>query len=329
MNRQWTLASTPVGPITTAQMRLVEGAIPSLAAGQILVRNRLLPIEAGMTTSMKGSTYRPQLRPGDLIPGLGLAEVIGSDSPDFAIGDIVEAPVGWQEYAALDPKSARKRDRGIPLETSINLLGISGMTAYYGMLGVARVRAGETVLVSAAAGAVGVLAIQIAKIAGCRVVGVAGGPEKCAWLREEFGLDATVDYKAGEVSAALRAACPDGVDVYFDNTAGEVLEAAIENMRIGGRIALCGIVSQVQSEAAAGVRGVPLTLIIRRIAMLGFLLSDFPAADRRTAEQTLLRWRDEGRIKTPMHVVEGFEQAPQALVDLLAGRNRGKAVVRL
>ncbi|MGE3141781.1 MAG: zinc-binding dehydrogenase [Hyphomonadaceae bacterium] len=328
-NRRWVIAQTPTGAIGLEHFRLAEEEAPAAAPGKLLVRNLMLSIEPSNALSMKAKSYMPQILPGELMRSFGLAEIVHADAPGFSRGDIVEGHIGWQEWALVDPAAVRQRDRALTLETLIGLVGISGITAYYGMLEIGRVRAGETVLVSAAGGAVGNIAVQIAKIAGCRVIGVAGGADKCAWLQSEYGLDGVADYKAGDLAGALRAAAPEGVDYYFDNTGGAVLEAAIGAMKTGGRIGLCGVVGQVGDDPERGVRGVPLALILKRITMQGFLLTDYTPAQRQRAEAPMLRWQKEGRLKAPMHVLQGLESAPQALIDMLAGRNRGKTAVRL
>ena len=211
----------------------------------------------------------------------------------------------------------------------MGVLGITGLTAYFGLLDVGRPRAGETVLVSGAAGAVGAVAGQLAKIAGCRVVGTTGGPEKCEWLTRELGFDAAVDYKAGGLHHQLKAACPSGIDVYFDNTGGEMLTAAIARMNLWGRVVCCGNISQYDTATpAGGPANVPGLLVTKRIRMEGFVVMDFYQR-RAQAEAALADLLAQGKLKAPVDVVEGFDKMPAALVGLFAGHNRGKLMVRV
>jgi NADPH-dependent curcumin reductase CurA len=333
-NRRWVVAETPAGTVTTEHFRAEQRPVEALRPDQILVQVRRVSVEPANAVWMKGPTYMPQVMPGEMIPAFGVGIVIASASPLFVAGDVVEGSLGWQDFAVVDAARARKRDADVPLDDHVGLLGISSVTGYYGMLEIGRVRAGETVLVSAAGGAVGGVAAQIGKIAGCRVIGIAGGADKCAWLQAEYGLDATIDYRAaaahaGGLTDAIKAAAPEGVDFFFDNTGGPILEGAIPAMRIGGRIGLCGVVAQLNDLADTGIRGVPQTLIVRRIAMLGFLLSDYDANQRRAAEKQLQQWAQDGRLKVATHALDGFERIPEALTDVLTGRNRGKTMVRL
>jgi NADPH-dependent curcumin reductase CurA len=261
--------------------------------------------------------------------GRGLGEVIESRAEGFAPGDLVMGDIGWQTHAALPARQAQKMDKAIAPELHLSIYGITGLTAYFGLLDVGRPRPGETVLVSAAAGAVGVLVGQIAKIAGCRVVGTASGADKCKWLVDEIGYDAAIDYKTGNLHKELKAACPNGLDVYFDNTGGEVLGAALSRMNLWGRVACCGAVANYDTATPSpGPAGVPGFLVTKRIRMEGFVVMDF-FNRRREAETQLRRWVDEGKLRPVVDIVEGFEMMPQTLVGMFAGRNRGKLLVRI
>jgi len=329
MNRQWIYSKRPEGAVGHEHFELRRSEIPKPGPGQILARMRAVSVDPAQRAWMMTRTYRPMLKPGEIMPAFALAEVVESNAPGFAPGDIVDGDLGWQDYVLVSPKDVRHRDPGHPLEHLIGVLNITGLTAYFGLLEVGRPRPGETVVVSGAAGAVGCIAVQIARLAGCRVVGVAGGADKCRWLTDELGVDAAVDYKAGGLRDALKAACPLGIDVYFDNTGGEILEAVLSLMNQGGRVACCGAVSQYDAaEWGAGPRGVPGLLVARRIRMEGFIVMDYYNR-RRAAEASLSDWLKSGALKAPVDVVEGLEHAPQALVDLLGGRNRGKMMVRV
>ena len=232
MNRQWLYAKQPAGKIGPDTFQWAETAIPVPRDGEVLVRTRMLSLDPANRAWMMGKTYRDALEPGQVMSGFVVGEVVDSKAPGFAKGDIVEGDWGWQDYAALPARRLTKRTTDAPLEMLIGPLSVTGLTAYFGLLEVGRPKPGDTVLVSAAAGAVGTMVGQIAKLAGCRVVGTAGGQDKCDWLVNDLGFDAAVDYKAGGVRRALAAACPNGIDVYFDNTGGPVLDAALSLMNL-------------------------------------------------------------------------------------------------
>jgi NADPH-dependent curcumin reductase CurA len=329
MNRQWLYARQPAGKIAADTFEWTETAIPTPGAGEVLVQTRMLSLDPANRAWMMGKTYRDALQPGQVMSGFAIGEVVNSQAAGLAPGDIVEGDWGWQDYAALPARRLTRRTTNAPLEMLIGPLSITGLTAYFGLLEVGQPKPGDTVLVSAAAGAVGTMAGQIARLAGCRVVGTAGGQDKCDWLVRELGFDAAVDYKAGGVRRALAAACPAGIDVYFDNTGGAVLDAALSLMNLRGRIACCGNVSQYDVEKPApGPMAVPGLVVTKRLRMEGFIVMDF--FDRRAeAEARLARWVEEGRIKAIVDVVDGLEKAPQALIGLFEGRNRGKMAVRV
>jgi hypothetical protein len=255
--------------------------------------------------------------------------VVESQVAGLAPGDIVEGDWGWQEYAALPARRLFKRTTKAPLELLIGPLSVTGLTAYFGLLEIGQPKPGDTVLVSAAAGAVGTMVGQIAKLGGCRVVGTAGGQDKCDWLVRELGFDAAVDYKAGSVRRAIAAVCPNGIDVYFDNTGGPVLDAALSLMNLRGRIGCCGNVSQYDvDKPAPGPMAVPGLIVTKRLRMEGFIVMDF--YDRRAeAEARLAQWVADGKIKAIVDVIDGLENAPQALIGLFEGTNRGKRAVRV
>lgn len=331
-NRQWIYKERPTGAVGPEHFAWKESPIPSPGAGEVLVKNRLLSIDAANRAWMAGPSYRSQLDVGTVMDGFAIGEVVESNDSRFAKGDLVEGTIGWQDYAVMKPSALEKRNNKYSPELLIGLLGITGLTAYFGMLDIARIRAGETVIVSGAAGAVGSIAGQIAKIAGCRVIGTAGGKEKCDWLTSELGFDGAVDYKLGGVRKALKPLCPRGVDAYFDNTGGEVLEAALALMNLGGRVACCGNVSQYNTGAApVATAGVPGFLITKRIRMEGFVVMDNMAAPgaRDKAEATLHAWYTSGQLKAPSDIVEGLEGAPAALAGMFEGKNKGKLAVKI
>jgi hypothetical protein len=328
-NRQVLLTEMPKGKLTPASFQLAEAPIPTPADGEVLLKARYVSLDAANRAWMQGVTYRSALEAGQVMAGGSLAEVVESRAPGLAPGDLVFADIGWQEYGTQSGKHLTRLPAMAPITHLLSVYGVTGLTAYFGLLEVGKPKAGETVVVSAAAGAVGSIVGQIAKIKGCRVIGVAGGPEKCAWIKDELGFDEALDYKAGGVRRALRDLAPNGVDVYFDNVGGDVFEAALFNMANHGRIVCCGAVSQYDDVPPAhGPRGVPGLIVTKRLRVEGFVVMDFYAGqDAALAE--LKSWVESGQLKVVEDVVEGLENLPTALIDLLAGGNRGKRMVKV
>jgi hypothetical protein len=328
-NRQIILTELPQGKLATTHFRLTEATAPAPADGEVLLRTRYISLDAANRAWMQGATYRAALGAGDVMAGGALAEVVESRALHLKPGDLVFADTGWQDYAALPAKHLQKLPDLKPLSHLLSVYGVAGLTAYFGLLECGQPKAGETVVVSAAAGSVGTLVGQIARIKGCRVVGIAGGAAKCALLVDELGFDAAVDYKAEGLRRALKAACPDGIDVYFDNVGGDVLEAALFNMALHGRIACCGAVSQYDGAAPAhGPRGVPGLIVTKRLTMRGFVVMDF--YDKQAAALAELKgWVDSGKLKVREDIIDGLESLPGALVGLLAGENVGKRMVKV
>lgn len=328
-NRQWIFDHNPEGQITPDVFRWAENALPALQPGDVLVRNRVLSLDPANRAWMRGRTYREQVLPGQVMHGFTVSEVVESTVEDFAAGEIVETMGGWQDYAALPAAQLTKRDGTVALEHLIGVYSITGLTAYFGMFDIGQVRPGDTVLISAAAGAVGSIAGQLARIAGARVVGIAGGPEKCAWLIDTLRFDAAVDYKAGDVAAAIRAACPAGVDLYFDNVGGQILDHALRAMNQNGRIVCCGAIANYDIGGQPFVSPLlPGVLVSKRLRMEGFIVLDY-LAKRAVAEARLGQWLASGALVATTEVREGLHAAPDALIHLLQGGNRGKMAVRL
>ncbi len=329
-NRHWILRQRPTGMVGPEHFELREAPAKSPGPGEALVRVKLVSIDPANRAWLNPTpTYKAPVMPGEVMHAFGLGEVVTSNDPSLAPGDVVDGMLGWQEYVVLPAKQLTRRDREQPAEHLLGTLGVTGLTAYYGVLEIGRIRAGETFVVSAAAGATGSIAGQIAKIHGCRTVGIAGGAEKCAWLVNELGFDAAVDYKAGDLRKALRAACPQGIDVYFDNVGGTILETCLPAMNLRGRIVACGSLSNYNDEAPGpGPRGLPGVAVVKRLRLEGFIVLDY-AETFPKAEAALVRWLKEGRLKAPVDVLEGLERLPEALVGLFRGENLGKRMVRL
>jgi hypothetical protein len=329
-SREVRLAARPDGEPRPADFELAEVEVPEPAAGELVVRNTFMSVDPYMRGRMDDRrSYVPPFRLGEPLSGGAVGEVVASRAPGLAAGDAVLHDLGWREYARLPAAGARKVDTSAaPPSAYLGVLGMPGFTAYVGLLDVAALRDGDVVFVSAAAGAVGSLAGQIAKLRGHTVIGSAGSPEKVAHVRDELGFDAAFDYHYAPVFGQLRRAAPDGIDVYFDNVGGDHLEAAIGALRRGGRVALCGAISNYNTPAATGIRNLGLA-IGKRLQLRGFIVSDH--ADRRPAfEQEVGAWVREGRVKFRETIVDGgVDAAPQAFIDLLRGANVGKMVVRL
>ncbi len=328
-NRQILLVEKPQGKLGSRHFKLVQGTVPEPKDGEVLVRVLYISLDAANRAWMHGATYRSAVEANTVMAGGGLAEIVASKAPGFAKGDLVFADTGWQDYASLPAGQLIKIPRIEPLTYLLSVYGIAGLTAYFGLLHIGRPQSGETVVVSAAAGSVGSIVGQIAKLKGCHVVGIAGGADKCNWLKSELGFDAAVDYKAEPVFKALRAAAPKGIDVYFDNVGGDILEACIAQMNVRGRIACCGAISQYDGvPSATGPRGVPGLIVVKRLIMQGFIVTDFND-QRDTALADLQAWVASGKIRVQEDIVAGLENTPAALIGLLAGENRGKRMVKV
>ena len=331
-NRQFVLDQLPKGKLSIEHFRLTEAPIPSPADGEVLLRVRYVSLDAANRAWMLGPTYRAALKAGDVMAGGALAEVVESRSDGFKTGDLVIGDTGWREYAAVPATALMKVKTREPLSHAVSIYGIAGLTAYFGLLECGRPRAGDTVVVSAAAGSVGSIVGQIARIKGCRVVGIAGGAEKCALLTSQLGFDAAVDYKRFpgnlmEFYSALQAACGGGIDVYFDNVGGETLDACLFGMKEHGRIAACGAVSRYDGAAPYGVQGTP-AIISKRLTVRGFIVTDF-FSQAAQAQSDLEGWVSSGQLKVLEDIINGFENLPAALVGLLAGENIGKRMVKV
>jgi NADPH-dependent curcumin reductase CurA len=329
-NRQIVLDRLPQGDrLACEHFRLTEGAAPTAGEGEVLLRTRYISLDAANRAWMQGATYRSALNSGDVMAGGALAEVVASNVGHLKPGDVVFADTGWQDYVVLPGKRLEKLPPLEPMTHLMSVYGIAGLTAYFGLLECGQPKAGDTVVVSAAAGSVGSIVGQIAKIKGCRVVGVAGGAEKGRWLVDELGFDAAIDYKAGGLRQQFKDLLPEGIDVYFDNTGGEIFEACLFAMKNFGRIACCGAVSQYDGAAPPhGPRGIPGLIVTKRLTLRGFVVMDFDD-QREAALKNLQGWVADGRLKVQEDIIDGLENTPSALVGLLNGENRGKRMVKV
>jgi NADPH-dependent curcumin reductase CurA len=329
-NRQWRLASRPVGLIQESDFQWHEEPVRDLAEGEVLVRTVYLSLDpANRGWISGGPSYVEPVAIGEVMRGLTLGVIEASRNDRFAVGTVVAGTNGWQDYAISDGSELRViPDSPLPLTAHLGLLGIVGLTAYFGLLDVARPREGETLVVSGAAGAVGSIAGQIGKIIGCRVVGIAGTDAKCAWLTDELGFDAAVNYKTQNVVRTLHRHCPDGIDVIFENVGGDILDAELTWINNFARIALCGLISGYNAtERPPGPSAFPMVLI-RRARVEGFIVTDY--MDRAgEAIEKLAMWHAEGRLRYRVDVRDGLESAPREINRLFDGSHEGKLIIKV
>jgi len=332
VNRQHRLKQRPHGRVKAADFDFISAEVPELAPGQALIRILYLSLDPTNRIWMSDiEQYMPPVAIGDVMRGGGIGRVVASKSQRWQVGDLVRGQFGWQDYyLAVDGAPVMlapvPKDLPVPLPAMLGACGLTGITAYFGLLELGRPKAGETVVVSAAAGAVGSVVGQIAKIQGCRAVGITGGRVKCDWLTKELGFDAAVDYKQPGWRAALADATPGGIDVNFENVGGEIMEAVMGRMKIGGRMPLCGFISSYNDEARALGNFAPI--LMKRIRVQGFIISDYLPRWPEAGKQ-LMRWVMEGKLKHRETIVDGLEHAPEALNRLFDGDNIGKLMVRV
>lgn len=329
VNRQIVLAELPTGKLSASHFAMRETQMPQPRDGEALLRVRLVSLDAANRAWMQGETYRAAMNAGSVMDGYGIAEVIESKGDGFAPGDLVFTVTGWRDYLVLPVGNLVKVPRMDPLSHLLSVYGIAGRTAYHGLLSIGSPQEGETVVVSAAAGSVGTFVGQIAKVKGCRAIGIAGSSEKCSWLVSELGFDEAINYKESDLAGALRAASPSGVDVYFDNVGGTTFEVIASQMKLHGRILCCGAVSSYDGDLSQARPRLDLVQVVsKRLMVKGFIMSDFNA-ERDRAVADLKAWVQAGSIKVVEDVWDGLETLPAALVGLLAGENRGKRMVRV
>jgi NADPH-dependent curcumin reductase CurA len=330
-NRQWLLARRPKGLVCAEDFTWSESPAPPLADGEVLVRNLYASCDPTQRSWMAGKTYLPPVKIGEVMRSFGLGEVVASNDPRFEIGQVVYGMLGWQDYCATPAAGffpLLAVPKGVSHEAALGVFGLTGLTAYFGVVHVGSVRPGQTVVVSGAAGATGSIAGQIARALGARVVGIAGGPEKCATLKDVFGFHEAIDYKNDNVMTRLRETCPQGVHVFFDNVGGRILDAVLLHLALHARVVVCGSISGYNDETPPEGPRNYMQLVVKRSRMEGFLMTDFN--DRiPEAIAALSGWVREGRLRHQTDVVDGLENAPAALARLFTGANRGKQVVRI
>jgi len=332
INRQWLLKERPHGMVQESNFEYREQPIPEPGDGEVLIQNLYLSFDPTFRGQMEDRpNYVPPMQIGDIMRGGSGGQVVKSNHPDFQVGDLVSGAGGWQDYFVPDNSdlmSISKVPADVSLPNALSIFGITGLTAYFGLLDVGQPKEGDTVLVSGAAGATGSVVGQIAKIKGCRVIGIAGGPEKCAWLVNEANFDDTIDYKSDNVYKRIKELCPKGVNVYFENVGGEILEAALGCLAMRARVVLCGGISSYNSaDAPPGPRSL-MSLIATRSRMEGFLVLDY-VEQFSQARKEMSQWMAEGKLVSQEDIQEGFENAPKTFMRLFTGQNRGKQMLKL
>jgi NADPH-dependent curcumin reductase CurA len=330
-NHHWRLASRPQGRATEANFEWADLPVPELAEGQILVRVIYLSLDPANRMWMEPvDSYMPMIQLGAVMRGITLGVVEASRNPGYAPGDIVQGLGGWQEFYTGDAARWTKLPRipGVPLTAFLATMGHIGFTAYFGLMDVGKPKPGETLVVTAAAGAVGSITGQIGKIAGCRVVGIAGSDEKCIWITRELGFDAAINYKKENVGEALKRACPNGIDVDFENVGGDILSAVLERINVGARLAICGLISRYNVQGPVPGPANFGNVLLKRARIQGFIVLDYAPRFPEAAAQ-ITQWLKEGKLKYRVDLVEGLCSAPTALNKLFDGANIGKLLVKV
>ena len=334
-HRQWLVAGRPIGrALSQADFQLAEAPVRAPGDGEVLLQTLYLAFDPAQKSWMENvATYRDPVELGSVMPGRGVCRVLASRHPGFVAGDVVHGEFGWQERPLASGDDLAKVPGGVPATVSLGVLGTTGKTAYLGLANVGKPKPGDTLVISGAAGATGSVVGQLGKIAGCRVIGIAGGPRKCAWLTEELGFDGAIDYKAEKVRSRLRELCPAGIDVMWDNVGGELLNDALARLAPGARVVICGGISRYNFDARDPAQMPPgprnyFNVVFTGATIQGFLMNHFEA-QYPLAEARLLAWVRAGRVKYSEHISEGFENAPAALMGLFEGDNLGKQLLRV
>jgi NADPH-dependent curcumin reductase CurA len=330
INRQFKLKQRPAGMVKREDFEFAQAAVPEPGDGEFLVRTAYLSLDPAMRGWMnEGKSYVPPVGIGEVMRAGAVGEVVKSNNPKFAVGEHVVGLFGVQDYAVSNGKGVTKVDpRLAPLPVYLGTLGMPGMTAYFGLLEVGKPQAGDTVVVSGAAGAVGQVVGQIAKIKGCRVVGIAGGADKCQYVVDELGFDACIDYKSDDVKKALKQHCPQGVNVYFDNVGGEILDIVLTQLAMHARIVICGAISQYNNTTPVKGPSNYMSLLVNRASMTGMVVFDW-AERYGEAAREMGGWLAAGKMKTREDIAEGLETFPETLLRLFRGENTGKLVLKV
>jgi hypothetical protein len=330
-NKQWILNSFPVGEIKDNDLIFKDSNLNGINDGEVLIKNIYLSLDPANRGWMSGkASYVDAMQIGDIMRGGTIGIVEESKNEKFKTGDAVQYQGGWQEYCINDGKGLRviPLNTGLELPSFLSVMGMPGMTAYFGLLDVLKPKENETIAVSGAAGAVGSLVSQIAKIKGCRVIGIAGTEEKCSWLKNDLNVDGVINYKTDNLNSTLKELCPDGIDMYFDNVGGEITEAVINRFNIGGRMSICGQISGYNSETLQPGPRNWINILVKRLKVQGFIVFDYQARAKE-AFVDMSKWMAEGKLQHKNHIVDGLENAVSSLKMLFSGENNGKMIVKI
>ena len=330
-NKQWILNEFPIGEIKDNDLILKDSNLNNISDGEVLIRNIYLSLDPANRGWMSGkASYVDAMQIGDVMRGGTIGTIEESKNEKFKTGDVVQYQGGWQEYCINDGKGLRviPLNTGLPLPSFLSIMGMPGMTAYFGLLDVLKPKESETLVVSGAAGAVGSIVSQIAKIKGCRVIGIAGSEEKCNWLLNDLKIDGVINYKTENVSARLKELCPNGIDMYFDNVGGEISEAVINRFNIGGRMSICGQISGYNTKTLQPGPRNWINILIKRLKVQGFIVFDYQARAQE-AFADMPKWIAEGKLQHKNHIVDGLENAVASLKMLFSGENKGKMIVKI
>jgi NADPH-dependent curcumin reductase CurA len=330
-NKQWILNSFPVGEIKDNDLIFKDSNLNGISDGEVLIKNIYLSLDPANRGWMSGkASYVDAMQIGDIMRGGTIGIVEESKNEKFKTGDAVQYQGGWQEYCINDGKGLRviPLNTGLELPSFLSVMGMPGMTAYFGLLDVLKPKENETIVVSGAAGAVGSLVSQIAKIKGCRVIGIAGTEEKCSWLKNDLNVDGVINYKTDNLNSTLKELCPDGIDMYFDNVGGEITEAVINRFNIGGRMSICGQISGYNSETLQPGPRNWINILVKRLKVQGFIVFDYQARAKE-AFVDMSKWMAEGKLQHKNHIVDGLENAVSSLKMLFSGENKGKMIVKI
>ena len=330
-NKQWILNSFPVGEIKDNDLIFKDSNLNGINDGEVLIKNIYLSLDPANRGWMSGkASYVDAMQIGDIMRGGTIGIVEESKNEKFKVGDAVQYQGGWQEYCINDGKGLRviPLNTGLELPSFLSVMGMPGMTAYFGLLDVLKPKENETIVVSGAAGAVGSLVSQIAKIKGCRVIGIAGTEEKCSWLKNDLNVDGVINYKTDNLNSTLKELCPDGIDMYFDNVGGEITEAVINRFNIGGRMSICGQISGYNSETLQPGPRNWINILVKRLKVQGFIVFDYQARAKE-AFVDMSKWMAEGKLQHKNHIVDGLENAVSSLKMLFSGENKGKMIVKI
>ena len=327
-NKVIILKDLPKFALNSACFTTTDRPVKEPILGEVLISVKLISIDAANRAWLKGPTYRPAVSVGDIMPAYGIGEVVKSRSENLNKGDLVSGELEWSEYTTKCASFLKKVDGVYNLTDLLTYKGIAGLTAYHGLLNVAKIEPKETVLVSTAAGSVGIFACQIARILGCKVIGLSSSDEKCDWVEKNLGIDKCINYKDENFSEILKEICPEGIDVYFDNVGGNLLEQTLYQMRLKGRVVCCGAISQYDQETTTSPKNIPGVIVTKRLKLEGFIVMDFQKENSKALED-LSKWFEAGQLKVFTEEYKGLDSAPLALINLLKGKNLGKTIIKI